>query len=275
MKYSKLYLFVFLFVSLTVYSCNTVDYQQLDERNWELVWSDEFNGPSGASPDPAKWRFDVGTGQDGWGNQELQYYTNRPSNVSQDGNGNLVITAHREAFGGMPFTSGRINTKGLFEHAYGRFEARIKNPHGPGIWPAFWLLGSNIDTVGWPQSGEIDIMEMRGQDPMIIHGSLHGPGYSAGNPISGSHAIPNSRFDADFFIYAIEWFPDRIDFFVDDYLYNRINKADAPGEWVFNQPFFILLNVAVGGTYVGFPLDQTPFPQQMTVDYIRVYRLAD
>jgi len=263
-----------LLVGVTWMGCQSDDFQKLEDRNWELVWSDNFEGAAGELPNPANWTFDIGTGQDGWGNQELQYYTNRPENVSLDGEGHLVITTRRESFGGMPFTSARVKTQGLFDQTYGRFEARIKNPYGPGIWPAFWMLGSNIETVGWPQSGEIDIMEMRGQDPMIIHGSLHGPGYSAGNPISGSYALKNARFDTDFYLYAVEWFPDRIDFFVNDYLYKRIRSKDVPGEWVFNTPFFMIINVAVGGNYVGFPTDQTPFPQQTMIDYVRVYRAA-
>ena len=256
-------------------ACDTVDTQQLPERNWQLVWSDEFSGPAGTSPDAANWNFDMGTGENGWGNQELQYYTDRPENVSMNGEGQLVITILNESYNGRDFTSARIHTKGLFEKRYGRVEARIKNPHGPGLWPACWMLGSNIDQQGWPQSGEIDIMEMRGQHPSVIIGSLHGPGYSAGNAVSGLYGLQNGRFDTDFFVYAIEWFPDRIDFFVDDFLYNRIRSEDVPGEWVFDQPFYILLNVAVGGTFVGFPHVNTPFPQQMLVDYVRVYELAD
>lgn len=259
-------------LSIVVGSCTPDNFQKLDERTWELVWSDDFNGASGSSPNPANWTFETGTGQDGWGNQELQYYTNRPENASLDGKGNLMITARAESFGGRQFTSARIKTQGLFQQAFGRFEARIKNPHGPGIWPAFWMLGSTLETEGWPKTGEIDIMEMRGQDPTIIYGSLHGPGYAGGNPISGSYALKNARYDADFFIYAVEWFPDRIDFFVNDYLYNRVRAKDVNGEWVFDHPFFLILNVAVGGSYVGFPNPNTPFPQSMIIDYVRVYK---
>jgi beta-glucanase (GH16 family) len=274
LKNSRLYL-TLLIVSASLIACDAVDTQQLGERNWELTWSDEFEGAEGTLPNSDNWTFDIGTGQDGWGNQELQYYTDRPENISLNGEGQLVITARSESFGGMPFTSARIKTQNLFEQRYGRFEASIKNPYGPGIWPAFWMLGSNIESVGWPQSGEIDIMEMRGQAPTVVHGSLHGPGYSGGNPVSGSYGLQNNRFDTEFFNYAIEWFPDRIDFFVNDFLYNRIKSSDVPGEWVFNQPFFLLINVAVGGSYVGFPTDQTPFPQTMEIDYVRVYSLAN
>jgi len=263
---------VIMVLMLSTVSCTPDSFQKRDSRDWTLAWSDEFNGQLGALPNPVNWSYDIGTGNDGWGNQELQYYTNRPSNISLDGQGNLVITARKETFSGRGFTSARINTKGKFQQMHGRVEARIKTPHGPGIWPAFWMLGSNIDQVSWPQSGEIDIMEMRGQDPSIIYGSVHGPGYSGGNPISGSYALQNGRFDADFNIYAVEWFPDRIDFLVNDYLYHRVRKRDIRGEWVFDQPFFLVLNIAVGGAFVGFPNDKTPFPQEMVIDYVRVYQ---
>jgi len=250
-------------------SCERDDFQKLEQRNWQLVWSDDFEGPAGQLPDASKWTFDLGTGQDGWGNLELQSYTNNPANISKDGQGNLVITALRN---GNSFTSARIKTQGLFAQKYGRFEARLKTPYGPGLWPAFWLLGENIETVGWPQCGEIDIMELRGQEPHIIHGSIHGPGYSGGNPVTKGYGLINSRFDADFNIFAIEWDADKIDFFVNDFLYQRINPNDVQGEWVFDQPFFILMNVAVGGNYVGFPTPQTPFPQKMVIDYVKVYQ---
>jgi beta-glucanase (GH16 family) len=272
---NSLKLSILSFVFLLVFAgCERDDFQKLDERNWQLVWSDDFSGPAGNLPDATKWTYDIGTGpgQDGWGNQELQVYTNNPGNVSIDGGGHLVITAKRTPSG---FSSARIKTQGLFSQQYGRFEARLKTPYGPGIWPAFWMLGDNIETVSWPQCGEIDIMELRGQEPHKIHGTIHGPGYSGGNPISKSYALKNGRFDTDFHVYAIEWDEDKIDFFVDDYLYQRIEKSDVPGEWVFNQPFFLILNVAVGGNYVGFPTDETPFDQQMIVDYVKVYQEAD
>lgn len=257
---------------LTFSSCEREAVQTLPQREWELVWSDEFNGTAGNAPDAAKWAFDIGTGSNGWGNSELQYYTNRPSNVQLDGSGKLVITARSESYAGSGFTSARLKTKGLFAQAYGRFEARIKTPTGPGIWPAFWMLGANIDTKPWPQCGEIDIMEQRGQQPSITHGTLHGPGYSGGNSIGKAYALTNGRFDTDYHIYAVEWGEDYIDFFVDNFLYQRLTPADVTGEWVYNQPFFLLLNVAVGGNFVGFPTSGTPFPQSMYVDYVKVYK---
>lgn len=253
-------------------SCEREAVQTLPQREWELVWSDDFNGAAGNAPDASKWTFDIGTGSNGWGNSELQYYTNRPANIQLDGSGKLVITARSESYSGSAFTSARIKTKGLFAQAYGRFEARIKTPTGPGIWPAFWMLGSNIDTKPWPQCGEIDIMEQRGQQPSVTYGTLHGPGYSGGNSIGKAYALTNGRFDTDYHIYAVEWGENYIDFFVDNFLYQRLTPADVTGEWVYNQPFYLLLNVAVGGNFVGFPTSGTPFPQSMYVDYVKVYK---
>lgn len=259
--------FIFLAI-ITFAGCTADEFQKIEKRNWQLTWSDEFNAAAGTLPDASKWTYDLGTGQDGWGNQELQSYTNNPANVSHDGNGNLVITALRS---GNLFTSARIKTQGLFSQKYGRFEASLKTPYGPGLWPAFWMLGDNIDTDGWPQCGEIDIMELRGQLPNVIAGSLHGPGYSAGGAISKSYTLTNSRFDTDYYLYAVEWDADKIDFFVNDFLYHRIARNDVPGEWVYDNSFFVIFNVAVGGNYVGFPTPQTPFPQRMIIDYVRVY----
>ncbi|MFN5849693.1 MAG: family 16 glycosylhydrolase, partial [Chitinophagales bacterium] len=248
--------------------------QKLPKREWTIAWSDEFNDNLVASPDVSKWSFNIGVGpnNDGWGNQELQYYTDRLDVVSTDGKGNLRIVAKKENLNNREFISGRIMTKGKFSQKYGKIEARIKTPSGPGIWPAFWLLGNNIDTVQWPNCGEIDIMEQKGNQPNTVFGSLHGPGYSGGNSKSGTYSLMNDRFDNDFHIYAVEWYEDRIDYFVDGYLYNRINKTDVSGKWVFDQPFFIILNVAVGGNFVGFPNVNTAFPQTMQVDYVRVYK---
>lgn len=257
----------------TLNSCEKEAVQSLPQRNWELVWSDEFDGTSGTAPDNTKWSFDVGRGanNDGWGNQELQTYTNSADNVKLNGTGSLMITA---VANGTSYTSGRIKTQGKFSQAYGRYEARIKTTTGPGIWPAFWLLGNNVTTVSWPNCGEIDIMEQKGQESHITYGTIHGPGYSGGNSIAKSYAIENSRFNLNYHVYAVEWGTDYIDFFVDNFLYQRITpeQVKAKGQWVFNQPFFIILNVAVGGNYVGFPTSGTPFPQSMLVDYVRVYK---
>lgn len=264
---------IFLVIPLLLLFVQSCD-NPLDPEvpKWELVWQDEFEGIANQRPDSTKWTYDIGNGDNGWGNQELQYYTNRPENVSLNGQGSLVITARRESFGGMPFTSARIKTQGLFEQAYGRFEAKIKLPYGPGIWPAFWLLGSDIQTVSWPACGEIDIMEAKGQQPNMIFGTVHGPNYSGGNSISKSFGFEKNRFDTDYHLFAVEWGKDYLRFYVDDVLYQEIKPKDLPGKWVFNKPFFIILNVAVGGNYVGFPISQTPFPQKMFIDYVRVYK---
>lgn len=271
----KIFKILLLFVlSFGFFSCDVDEEQNIEERSWQLTWSDEFDADAGTGVDPTKWTHDIGTGNNGWGNEEFQYYTDRVENVAHDGEGNLVITARRETFAGAPFTSARIKTQGLFEQQYGRFEARMKTPYGPGIWPAFWMLGSNIDEVSWPQCGEIDIMELRGQQPNLIAGTLHGPGYSAGASIGQNFGFENARFDTEYHIFAVEWDQSGIDFFVDEILYFRLTPEDVTGEWVFDNPFFMLLNVAVGGTYVGFPTSQTPLPQEMIIDYVRVYQSA-
>jgi len=265
---------IYSLLLITLFGCQKDNVQKIEQRNWQLVWSDEFNGVAGESPDAAKWKFDIGVGpnNDGWGNSELEYYTDRTTNVSTDGNGNLAITAKKELYSGSGFTSARIKTIGLFDQPYGRFEARIKTPWGPGVWPAFWLLGSNVDTIGWPQCGEIDILELRGQKPNIMNGTVHGPGYSGAASITKSFAFANDRFDVDFHVFAVEWGKDYIDFFVDNTLYQKITPGNITGDWVFDHPFFILLNVAVGGNYLGFPTSQTPFPQSMLIDYVKVYK---
>ncbi len=244
---------------------------------WQQVWSDEFNGTNGSTPDSTKWTYDLGGG--GWGNQELETYTNRAVNAHVE-DGNLVITARKETFTGTDgvtrdYTSARIKTQALFTQTYGKFEARIKIPYGQGLWPAFWMLGSNIDQVGWPTCGEIDIFENIGKEPSIVHGTVHGPGYSGGNGISGSYTLANNaRFADDFHIYAVEWEPSAVRFYVDGNLYKTVTPANLPTgtEWVFNHPFFIILNVAVGGSWPGNPDSTTVFPQTMLVDYVRVYQ---
>jgi beta-glucanase (GH16 family) len=241
------------------------------DGDWQLVWEDEFEGAAGTLPSAANWRFDIGTD---WGNAQLEYDTNRPSNASLDGAGNLAIVARRESFQGSAYTSARITTKGRQQFQYGRIEGRIKLPVGQGIWPAFWMLGGNIDQVGWPQTGEIDIMEYRGQEPRVVLGSLHGPGYSGGQAITRRFELQQARFDDDFHVFSVEWSASRIDFRVDGSLYHSVEPNDVTGEWVFNHPFFIILNVAVGGTFVGAPSTQTNFPQTMLVDWVRVYQRA-
>jgi len=248
-------------------ACETEDEQRIVNFT-QLVVADEFN--TDGSPNSNIWGFDIGTGENGWGNNELQYYTDRTSNVKVE-NGVLVITAQQENFEGSAFTSARLLTKDKFEQRYGRFEARIRLPFGQGMWPAFWMLGADIDENPWPAAGEIDIMEYRGQNPTVLIGSVHGPGYSGGNAISKEFVLENDRFDTGFHIFGIEWGPEAVNFYVDDILYNQITREDVTGEWVFDKPFFMLMNLAVGGTFVGSPNDETVFPQSMLVDYVRVY----
>ena len=250
---------------------------QAAESRWTLVWSDEFNGPDGSRPDAAKWKFEVGG--NGWGNQELQYYTTRPENSFIRG-GNLVIQTLQENFAGPDrvarnYTSARMTTQGLFEQAYGRFEARVKIPRGQGIWPAFWLLGNDFGKVGWPACGEIDIMENIGKEPSTIHGSMHGPGYSGDFDFTSVYKLPGGvNFFDDFHVFAIEWEPGTVRFYVDQELYSTFTPSRLPAgrKWVFDHPFFIVLNVAVGGLWPGLPDSTTVFPQAMLVDYVRVYK---
>jgi len=244
---------------------------------WSLVWSDEFNGPDGSPVDSSKWVSE--TGGNGWGNQELEYYTARTQNAFQQ-NGNLVITVIAEKYTGSDgvtrdYTSARLKTLGKFSQKYGRFEARIKIPRGQGIWPAFWMLGGDIEKAGWPKCGEIDIMENIGKEPALVHGTIHGPGYNGAHGIGAPFALPgDAPFAEDFHIYAVEWEPKAIRFYVDDHLYATRTPADLPKgtKWVYNHPFFMLLNVAVGGGWPGNPDATTVLPQTMLVDYVRVYR---
>lgn len=259
-----------LFVMLLMSSgCETDDVQTVATFT-NLIMADEFD--TEGAPNPSLWTYDIGRGPngDGWGNQELQYYTDRTENVKVD-NGLLLITALEESFEGASYTSARLVTRGLFEQAYGRFEARIRLPYGKGLWPAFWLLGNDCDQNIWPQCGEIDIMEYLGDSPTVSFGSVHGPGYSAGEAETKEYELENDRFDTGFHVFGIEWAPDYINYYVDGDLYNQITPDDVPGEWVFDHPFYIILNVAVGGSFPGSPNADTTFPQTMLVDYVRVY----
>lgn len=266
------YLLIVLFAAL---SCGPSPPPLATQPSYILVWSDEFSAANGSLPDSSKWTME--TGGDGWGNNELETYTNRTQNVHvQDGN--LVITASQETYKGTDgitrqYTSARLKTLGLFEQRYGRFEARIKIPRGQGMWPAFWMLGNNIGTIGWPNCGEIDIMENIGREPDKVHGSMHGPGYWGGNGLTGTYTLSSGKFADDFHIFAVEWEPSAVRFYVDSNLYETRSPADLPksGTWVFDHPFFILLNVAVGGDWPGSPDRTTVFPQTMLVDYVKVY----
>ena len=233
-----------------------------------LTWSDEFDGPAGSAPNGANWNFETGGG--GWGNNELQTYTDSRDNSALDGNGNLVITARQSGSG---YTSARLTTKGKVQPKFGRLEARIQIPRGQGIWPAFWMLGGQFDNVGWPGSGEIDIMENVGYEPHLVHGTLHGPGYSGANGITGQYMHPQGWSFADtFHTFAVDWQPGSITWSVDGVAYQTFTTANTGANpWVFDQPFFFILNVAVGGNWPGNPDGTTQFPQSMVVDYVRVY----
>jgi|SRR5579875_1439332 len=246
----------------------------LSASEWRLVWSDEFNGAANSPPDPAKWTYDLGGG--GWGNRELETYTNTRNNVFEDGEGQLVIRAFKTESGG--YTSARLKTQGKFSIAYGRIEARIKIPRGQGLWPAFWMLGDDIASAGWPQCGEIDIMENIGKEPALVHGTVHGPGYSASHGITAQYALPGAPPLADdFHVYSVDWSPDLIRFSLDGTAYASVTPSSLPkgAAWVYQHPFFLLLNVAVGGAWPGNPDQTTAFPQDMLIDWVRVWQRSE
>ncbi|MGW5127875.1 lectin [Streptomyces sp. NPDC004069] len=240
------------------------------------TFSDTFDGPAGAAVDSSKWQLETG---DNVNNHERQYYTAGNSNAALDGQGHLVITARRENpsnyqcwYGTCQYTSARLNTSGKFSAQYGHVEARMQIPRGQGMWPAFWMLGTDLGQVGWPNSGEIDVMENVGFEPSTIHGTIHGPGYSGGDGIGASYSLPGGQPFADaFHTYAVDWAPDSITWSVDGTVYQRRTPADLGGRsWVFNKPFFLILNLAVGGDWPGDPDGATSFPQQLVVDSVSV-----
>jgi beta-glucanase (GH16 family) len=238
-----------------------------------LIWAEEFDGPTGAPPDPRTWWHE--TGGHGWGNAELQYYTDDPSNAALDGAGHLAITVQHVSpearYDGRRYTSARLITKDLKSFRYGLIEASIKIPGGRGIWPAFWLLGTDIDQAGWPGCGEIDVMENFGTSPAMVYGNVHGPGYTGADGISGALDAGVPLAD-DFHVYAVDWQPDRIRWYFDESCYHTVTRADVRGHpWMFDHDFYLLLNVAVGGTASVPPDSSTTFPQTMLVDYVRVY----
>ena len=256
---------------LSLSSCNSDETQQVVTFN-NLVFADEFDVDG--APNPNMWSIEIGTGEDGWGNRELQYYTDRPENVNVQ-NGYLIITAKEENFQGKAYTSARIKTQNLFSQKYGRFEARIKLPLGKGLWPAFWMLGSNINEVSWPQCGEIDIMEYLGNKPTEVFGTIHGPGFAGAESIGKKYSLLNGRFDTEFHVFGIEWTENHINWYVDNVLYSQITRekvTEEGGQWVFDNDFFMILNIAVGGNLPGSPDANTTFPQRMIVDYVRVYQ---
>jgi beta-glucosidase len=252
-----------------------------NSREWELVWSDEFNEAAGMPISSAFWTCE--TGGHGWGNGELQYYTDRVENVSHDGEGNLAIVARRENpadfqchYGECAYTSARCISEDKVEFTYGRVEARIQVPYGQGIWPAFWMLGANFRRNGWPSAGEIDIMEHIGVEANNVYGTVHGPLYSGGSGIGGVTTLPNPVAE-DFHVFAVEWDESGLRWSVDGEEFFTLTPEDLPPnrKWVFDHDFFLLINVAVGGGWPGYPDETSTYPQTMRIDYIRIYKLVE
>jgi beta-glucanase (GH16 family) len=252
-------------------------------RPWTLQWSDEFNGAAGSPVNNRIWSYDIGdgcaAGNCGWGNQERQSYTSAPANVALDGQGHLAIVARAAPaglacyYGACGYTSGRIKTQGKALARPGRVEARIKLPAGQGLWPAFWMLGSSLSTTPWPQCGELDVMENHGRAMNESSAAIHGPGYFGKTPFVGSRPLPSGRYSDDFHVFAVEWDSTRVRFFVDSappYTVTR-TEVERYGPWVLDQPFFVILNLAVGGTFDGNPPSDAIFPATMLVDYVRVF----
>ncbi|WP_441249301.1 glycoside hydrolase family 16 protein [Kitasatospora sp. McL0602] len=242
---------------------------------WTLVWSDEFTGAAGTAPD--RWRWNHDTDGLGHGNNELEYYTTGTANAGLDGAGHLLLTARADDAAGLPcwygpcrYTSARLNTAGHFSAGTGRIEARIKIPCGEGLWPAFWALGTRTDLLGWPNAGEIDVMENTGAEPGTVHSALHGPG---GFDRVTAYSLPGGgRFCDDYHVYAAERHVDRVNFLVDGQVHHTVLQSEAGSRWVFDQPFYLVLDLAVGGDFPGPPDATTVFPAVMAVDYVRAYR---
>lgn len=234
--------------------------------NYELVWSDEFNGNS---LDTNTWNYEIGTGSWGWGNNEQQYYTDRNIKVS---NGTMKITAKREGYGGMKYTSSRITTKNKKNFKYGKIEARIKMPKFKGVWPAFWMLGANQDSVGWPKCGEIDIMEAI-NDENLVYGTLHwfnDPGNN--NADSGSSVAVANR--TEYHVYGVEWTADKLRWYVDGKVYRTMDVSNDSFSEV-RKEYFVIFNMAIGGQWPGYDIDETAFPATMEVDWVRAYKKVE
>lgn len=257
------------FDDLTVVQTSGAPYGDMN-----IVWDDEFNGTN-ATPNPSIWTYDIGNG--GWGNNELEYYTSRTNNAFV-ANGLLHIVAREESTNGSSFTSARIKSEGLFSFTYGRLEWRAQMPYGVGFWPALWMLGNNISSIGWPDCGEIDVLENKGTNTTLVQSSIHYGGDATGyyNFIDGT-AITN------FHTYTLDWTTNALLFYVDGHLFETQTSwgnTNGPYPFPFNQPFFLIMNLAVGGNYVGNPSvssieSQTAFPSQVLVDYVRIYRTTD
>ena len=244
--------------------------------DWKLVWADEFDAPDGSAVDETRWSFNTGGG--GWGNGEWQNYTDRTDNACVEG-GALVIRAQREDYGRSRYTSARLVTRDKGDWLYGRIEVRAKLPYGQGIWPAIWMLPTDSEYGGWPRSGEIDIMELVGHEPARVHGTLH---YGGPHTYTGDYYdLPEGEtFADDYHTFALEWEPGEMRWYVDGYHYQTqrewfTSSTKGTLHAPFDRRFHLLLNVAVGGAWPGFPDDTTEFPQFMYVDYVRVYQKED
>ena len=238
----------------------------------KLVWADEFD--KAGLPDSTNWGYDVGG--NGWGNNELQYYTSRRAENARVENGKLIIEARKESYQGKNYTSARLLTQNKATWTYGRFEAMAKLPKGVGTWPAVWMLGKNISAAGWPRCGEIDIMEHVGFDEGVIHGTVHTEAYNHTKGTQKGDKLLVQDVTGTFHLYAIEWTADQLDFFVDDKKYYSVQRSvlgSSEAQWPLNNPFFLILNMAVGGDWGGQKgVDDTIWPQRMEVDYVRVYQ---
>lgn len=241
---------------------------QPTEIEWQLAWSDDFLGEG--LPDPDKWSYESGYIR----NNEAQYYTDgREENIRME-DGMLVIEARKESFEGFEYTSASINTSESATWTYGRFEIRAKLPAGKGVWPAAWMLGENIHEVGWPACGEIDIMEYVGFDPYTVHGYVHTEAYNHTRGTQRGESVELQNPNYEFHVYSIEWHEDRIDFFVDDNHYFTFeNEGGGSDVWPFDKPHYLLLNLAIGGSWGGQQgIDDSIFPQKYMIDYVRVYQ---
>lgn len=237
---------------------------------YTLAWSDEFNG---AAINASDWNFEIGNGSGGWGNNELEYYTNSSKN-SFVSNGNLIIEARKEEMGGFNYTSTRMTTQNKRVFRHGRIDIRAKLPIGKGIWPALWMLGANINTIGWPACGEIDIMELVGNTPSTTHGTAHWKNIGGTNSSkTGSYNLSGGNFSQEFHVFSIIWEQDIIQWYVDDVLFTTVSATDVnPATYPFNSDQFFIFNLAVGGNWPGAPDNTTTFPKRMFVDYVRVFQ---
>jgi len=256
--------------------------------SWTEVWADEFDGPAGAGIDPTKWVHDLGDGCAagicGWGNNEKEYYTNASDNIALNGQGQLTIVARVAPagltcyYGPCKYTSAKITTRGKMDAAPGRVEARIRLPAGQGLWPAFWMLGTNITipAIGWPKCGEIDIMENIGNEPTLIHGTIHGPGYSGNTPFVHAHSLTSSTFADDFHTFSVEWDSLAVKYYVDNVRHYSVTRDALQqfGNSILARPYFLVMNLAVGGNFDGDPASDAILPATMLVDYVRVYTAA-